>query len=820
MQLMSWSDVINICIALRPQLTNGSAACLCISIFLCLPSYAQSNDTASSSQAEFQPLALARQNDVDIKIDGVVDEPDWNNATTITEFRLVNGDIDDDKLIPYQTDTRVFYDDRALYVAFQMEQPKSTYVKIHSPSDGGSLRRDFVTIALDASGEGKYGFYFTQFLGGSKRDGLLSPPNNWNRSWNGAWLGRVSEHQNGWAAEFMIPWSILNMPASDKDRQMGLLVSRRLAHVGEYFSWPAIHQSLPRFLSILRPVLLRDVQPRQQLSVFPYIASNMDQKENTTRENWGGDLFWRPSTNFQLTATARPDFGTVEADDVIINLSAFETFFPDRRLFFTEGREIFYTRTGGTSVSGSPANVFHSRRIGDRPIVPEVAKDVWLDYSRLRQGTDLLVAAKGVGQVGRFRYGILGASEDDATFGATRGDEKLTITSPGRDFAIGRFVYEDTSSGTRKIALLSAARFHPTGDHYAHAVDSRYQSADGKLEFESEIYASVVPERADGYGGVVAMRYSPNYQLTHGFSYLKHDTNLDVNATGYLSRNGLTNYGYQLSHTAYETKRFRNINTSFGLSLGYNEHNERILSSIGLSRFLGFKNLGGLYMDVRQDLETVNDYTAYRAGSFNARPTTAAVVDWVSDQSRKFYYSVWGNYITEQMEGRFVFAGLRLVFQPIESFTFNVRLSKGHRDGWLLYQGDRRFTMYRSIGPAATAYTEYFFTARQHIRFDLDWRLLHAKDRKYFVLPEGSKELEFSGYPAENEPNGFVISRMSMQLRYHWEIAPLSDLYIVYTRTGSLRELSNNSYSKTFFDTFGDADTANLAAKIRYRFGL
>lgn len=766
------------------------------------------------------PVDLVKLDSPKIKIDGVIDESEWAQGTSITELRLVNGEIGDNRLVTHNTDVRVFYNDRALYVAFQMEQPRESFVKIHSAPDGGSLRRDFVTVALDTSGEGKYGFYFTLFLGGSIRDGVLQPPRNWNSSWDGAWFGHASESSNGWAAEFMVPWSILNMPHSEAHRTMGLLVSRRLASVGEYFSWPAIHDSSPKFLSLLQPVRIRDVQPRQQFSIFPYVASNFNRVEESSRENFGADVFWRPSTNLQVTATMLPDFGTVEADDVIINLTAFETFFPDRRLFFTEGREVFYTRTGGTGVSGRSANLFHSRRIGDRPIVPDVPEDVRLDYSRLRQGTDLLAAIKAVGQAGRLRYGIIGAWEDDATFGATRNGEKLSVTSPGRDFMFGRVVFEDTSAGTKKIALLSASRFHPTGDHFANSVDVRYQTQDGKLELESEVYTSSVPDASTGFGGLVALRYSPSYELTHNFSFLKHDTDLDVNATGFLSRNGLTNFGYDLSHSSYETQRFRQINTQFSASLGYNENDERILSALSLGRSFSLRNLGGLFVFAQQNLSTINDYTAYRTLAFKTQPNLGVTVDWVSDQSKKFYYSVWGSYFEEQIEGMFVFGGVRLVFQPVESFRLNVRLTKGYRDGWLLHEGNRNFTMYRSFGPAATAYTEYFFSSRQHVRFDLDWRLLHAKDRKYFDVQPGSNKLEFSGLPPMNEPTGFAISRMNLQLRYHWQIAPLSDLYIVYTKTASLRDLTENSYSKTFLDTFGNADTENLAMKLRYRFGL
>ena len=101
--------------------------------------------------------------------------------------------------------------------------------------------------------------------------------------------------------------------------------------------------SKPRFISGFSPASLEGVNPRQQWEVYPYVSATSDEISNEADGRGGIDVAWRPSSNLQLTATVNPDFGSVESDDVVVNLTAYETFFPEKRLFFLEGNEVFVT---------------------------------------------------------------------------------------------------------------------------------------------------------------------------------------------------------------------------------------------------------------------------------------------------------------------------------------------------------------------------------------------------------------------------------------------------------------------------------------------
>ena len=189
---------------------------------------------------------------------------------------------------------------------------------------------------------------------------------------------------------------------------------------------------------------------RFSLCVFVY-----DRIDSDPLTKAGVDLFWRPSTNAQITATLNPDFGAVEADNVVVNLSANETFFPEKRLFFQEGNEVFVaTPRASDYVWGgrSKVTVLNTRRIGSRPILPDTPDGV--SFSKRTQKTtkaDLNGAIKSTGQIDKFRYGVLLASEDDTDLIA---DDNKTYNQVGRDFGVFRLLYENTDNGdTRGLGL-------------------------------------------------------------------------------------------------------------------------------------------------------------------------------------------------------------------------------------------------------------------------------------------------------------------------------------------------------------------------------
>lgn len=775
---------------------------------------------ATPSGLDRTPLRIERiDEDADMRIDGEVAESEWSRATTIDDFRLINRELENMRPSELDTTVRMFYSDKGLYVSFDMKQPESTFVKIYSAPDGGSLNRDFVTVALDTSGEGKYGFYFTLFLGGSKRDGVLQPENSWQRQWDGAWAGRTSHQSDGWSAEFFIPWSIVNMPLADNDRTMGLFVSRRIAGVGEYYAWPAIHETESKFLSILKPIVLRNVKPRQQLSFIPFVSTKIDVSRSQIEENIGADLFWRPSSNFQLTSTVLPDFGTVEADDVIINLSVFETFFPDKRLFFTEGLEVFNLHGGGGLGGTVP---FHSRRIGGPPSIPEIQSGVQLDNSRLSRGTDLLGAAKGVGQNGKWRYGLLGAWEDDTTIGTTGGIVPFSLNVPGRDFGVVRLVYEDVLPETLKLGVLTTARWDQIrGDAFSYTFDGHYADESGDKGLSAQLFISDVDGQDLGYGASANFFLKTGPRMSHSFSWKTIDENLNLNALGYNSRNDQTEVSYGFNHTNYSPRAqgLQAIGTGLYVAGIWDPEGDQTNSHITIGRDVAFENLNKLNVQFSISPSHLNDSVAYRVEKFRTDLSYDVVAAWATDNTQKFFYALDGGFRKEIVEGYFVWGGAGVGYQPVESFRLLFFASKGFRDGWLRYRGRGSYTRFESWGPKLSFASEYFVGPLQQVRFDLQWQSFQGKGLEFYTVPDGSTKLVSTGSATAERRDDFAVSQVKLQVRYRWEIAPMSDVFLVFTKTASLRGMRDNSTGETFFDLLRDADNENFAAKFRYRFG-
>ena len=243
--------------------------------------------------------------DAAIVVDGVIDEPVWAKAQV--QDKMLVTDPDTLATPEYGTQVRFLYTAKGLYVAAVMEQPIDTLVQRLSNRDQ-DLNRDSFGITLDSSGIGLYGYWFELNLGGTKSDGKVAPERTFTRQWDGAWIGETAVREDGWSAEMFIPWAIMSMPSVADQRRLNYWVQRKVAYANEQYAWPALPRSNARFMSALEPMAVSGVNPRQQWAVFPYISGTADAIKNDHETRAGVDIFWRPSSNFQLTATVNPDF--------------------------------------------------------------------------------------------------------------------------------------------------------------------------------------------------------------------------------------------------------------------------------------------------------------------------------------------------------------------------------------------------------------------------------------------------------------------------------------------------------------------------------
>ena len=533
--------------------------------------------------------------DVHVVVDGELDEPVWDSLPRHSDFKVVSPDTMASPQLG--TELKFFYTAKGFYLSVYMEQVPETLVERLSSRDQWHTRDSFMFF-LDTSGEGRYGLWFQLSLGGSMSDGTILPERQFSMNWDGAWHGATSRTETGWVAEFHIPWSLVSMPRSTGDRTMGLLARRSVAYLNEQWSWPALAFSRPKFLSDFQEVVLNGVDLRQQYSVYPYVSSVLDNLDGDVVADAGIDLFWRPSTNFQVTATVNPDFGDVEADDVIVNLTAFETFFPEKRLFFQEGQEIFRTgtRNAFSRGPGPPQTLLlHTRRIGGRPLRPDVPDGVTVSSEEFARPTDLLAAVKATGQREGLRFGFLAAVEDETLFqGHSSEGEPVQLRQSGRNYGVARALWEGGDAASRALGWMSTVAQRPDGDAVVHALDGHALTASGRWEVDGEVITSSVPGAEDGYGGLLDIKFAPSRGSTHTLAMDHYDDNLGIDDLGYLRRNDVTRYQYLARLYRSNLAWASESRTNFVWSRGYNGAGERVLGSAGLSQNIRLANLSSV----------------------------------------------------------------------------------------------------------------------------------------------------------------------------------------------------------------------------------
>lgn len=765
------------------------------------------------------PLRIPRlaADEVSIRLDGVLDEAVWATVPAYDNMNITGPDL----AIPgrFSTETHLFYTERGLYVGAYLEQPPDTLLsRLTSRDSFGSA--DAYQIMVDSSGNGLYGYWFMTKLGDSISDGILLPESNFQNNWDGPWRSATKKLEDGWSVEVFLPWAMLNMPrSSDGVRRMNVHITRDLAALNERWSWPALPPTKPRFLSAFQPIELTGVEPRQEVSLFPYASVNRDMARDEDESKAGLDVFWRPSPEFFLSAAINPDFGQVDADNIVVNLSAFETFFPEKRLFFLESQDVFDTRG---DVYGPPRTLLHTRRIGSsvgsRRGGPDQRDGASFDGFDSSKPVDLLAAGKMVRQFGKHRAAVFLAVEDDTAMAVNGSADR--VEAPGRDFAVLRWQREDTSGGSRNaVGWLGTITRHPDRQAITQDVDLHWDSTDGVWNLDGELMHSSV-EGDNGLGFAATAKYAPRRGVRHLLNIWGYDKTIDLNDLGFLSRNDNAGFFYEIWRRRQGLERLRDTNGWVDVLGEFNGDGKVINAFVIAHQGITFKNNVGIFGDLSYRPSRWDDRNARGAGTFKLddRWHTGFGINTPSDK----WLSVGANVQLwqEHFDGRQVSTNVSLNLTPVDRVRLSLGTSYEKRDNWLLWQGDDNFSGFASErwGPNLTL--ESFFTARQQLTFRLQWVAIQAHEVGRYRV-EHNRPLVPLGAPDTGTNASFAISDLAIQLRYRWEIAPMSSLFVVYNRGGGLPGATTTAgFSDLFEDTLSAPVREGLAVKLRYRFGL
>jgi len=779
------------------------------------PALAQDTPVVEIGVEGATPIRLLRvaHDDLHIEIDGRLDEPVWGRLEPMGKLRVIEPDTLAE--VPYATDLRIFYTERGIYVSFDMEQPEGTIVQRFAPRDAYDVNRDNVGFTLDTSGEGRYGYWMNLSLGDSEMDGTILPERQYGRDWDGAWYGATQRTATGWSAEFYVPWSQMAMPKVEGTRRIGIYVSRKVAHLDQRWGWPGLTSTQPRFMSAMQPLELERVDPRQQWSVFPYSSVTLDRVVDDYEFKAGADLFWRPSTNFQLTATVNPDFGSVESDNVVVNLTAEETFFPEKRLFFQEGQEIFELTNRQAQFNDEPLRVVNTRRIGGRPRELELPAGVELDARQELKPADIIAAAKATGQIGAVRYGILAAVEDDTGYVAS---DELPYTMPGRDFGVFRALYEDSiGAAYRGIGWISTLVAHPESDAVVHGADFHYLTTSGKWNLNGQLLHSDRDESGAGTGFLADTTYTPRQGVKHRLEVSLLDDKIDVNDLGYQRRNDVDEFVYRFTLTKSGLDKVRNYEVSPFVRYEVNGDGYVTNKGIGTNGSVTLNNLHTVTGFLGYYPERYDDQNSFGNGTFKLRTRWFSNLTFRSNTSRPLSLFMRFGTRPEHVYGTSIETEAGVTWRPRDNLTMLMNVKHIDKNGWLLHQEDQNFTAFNGTQWQPELALEFYPTARQQLRLGMQWVGIRAMEDRFYVLPDGTTELVEVPKPP-GDTDDFSISQLNFQVRYRWQIAPLSDLYVVYTK-GDREKTALKSYADQFDDNWNDPLGDFFVVKLRIRLG-
>jgi hypothetical protein len=355
---------------------------------------------------------------VPIVVNGVIDPAEWQGAVRVSDF--VQRDPDEGAAPTESTVVYVAYDDDAVYVGARLfdRAPDSILARLGRRDAG--IHADEFAFYVDAYHDRRSGFFFGLNAAGTLSDGVLYNDDWDDNTWDGVWQGSATVDSLGWCAELRIPYSQLRFTAAPA-QVWGVNFRRLIARKNEVSYYVLRPKQESGFVSRFADLVgIEGVRPKARMEVLPYVTSRAQLGPHAAGDPFydgsaysaavGGDVRAGIGGALTLNATVNPDFGQVEVDPAVVNLSDVETFFDEKRPFFIENSSIFNFGIGGANnywgFNWAGPEFFYTRRIGRAPQgdLPSA------DYADVPDGASILGAAKLTGKVaGSWNVGLLSA---------------------------------------------------------------------------------------------------------------------------------------------------------------------------------------------------------------------------------------------------------------------------------------------------------------------------------------------------------------------------------------------------------------------------
>ena len=669
---------------------------------------------AARAARVIQAIRVARAPDVD----GRLEEAEWRQGPGSGDF--VQSEPNSGASATERTEVRVSYDGGALYVAARLfdSRPDSIVGRLGRRDE--FVYSDWFTVQIDSYHDRRTAFAFAVNPRGVKRDAIMYDDTRSDGSWDAVWNVATGVDSLGWTAEFRIPLSQLRFttPAdSTTVGTWGINFQRYLARRDERSNWSLIPRGSGRMVSLFGVLEgLQGLHASQRVEVVPYSLLRLtrapgDERNPFYRRNdlvssVGADVKYRPTSNLTLTTTLNPDFGQVEADPAIVNLSAYETFFPEKRSFFTEGSDLFRMGVGG-------AQLFYSRRIGRRPQRGVAALGGFVDAPEV---STVFGAAKLTGRTaGGWQIALLDAvaGAESARVRDSAGGNRIEPTEPLTNYAVAR-VGRNFRGGRSGMAVFLTATNRRLDDTrldflrssaYTGGVSVRHRFAGGEYELAGTALGSLIKGSS---GSISRVQTSPGHYFQRpDAAHLEYDptrTSLQGGAASLsFSRIGGTHWtwgtgghlvspgfetndlGYQrgadvLFHNSYLNysrsepgRLFRSWDIGINEWAGWSFGGERTSTGAGANFGFQLPNYWGASMGVLHNMSALATDALWGGPALTMPARTDAWISMYGDGRRTLSFQAYANASTEaETGGRSLGVGASMQLRPVSGMDVSI----------------------------------------------------------------------------------------------------------------------------------------------------
>ncbi len=754
-------------------------------------------------------------------IDGYLNDEVWKQAIPSGDF--LQRDPDEGKPATEKTEIRVLYDNEALYFGCMMYDSEPDKIVHRLARRDDEVESDYISIRIDSFHDHQTAFEFTINASGTKVDILIyNDKRDEDPSWDVVWEVQTRLLPDGWSSEVKIPFRALRFSLQEK-YIWGINFTRTINRKNERDYWALIRKSQSGFVSHFGHLVgLESIDPPLRLEVLPYAVGNAEFQQKspgnstgrTTKSNTGFDAKYGITSSLTLDLTVNPDFGQVEADPAVLNLSTFETFYPEKRQFFIEGSQIFNFTTFGSFGQQFGPGLFYSRRIGRALSGTAVAPLGGYVLEEPRAAT-ILGAAKVTGKTENgLAVGILDATiQEEKTIVVDSVGNKLTqVVEPFANYGLVRLrkdVLENSNIGIILSSVSKRTRFpaFTGGIDWNLKFEQNTYGIDGFLAVSRATNDSSA--RIAGAAGRVTFRKDGGEHWLGNISFDFTSKNYFINDLGFFRRpNDFGSVGELRYKDDQPGKTVRRWFIAPTYHFRNNFDGARLFREFDVNGFLEFVNYwtltssAGYHPPVYDDRESRGHglYLQPRKFSWSIEIETDSRQPIIGEMSEFYFYDVKGQ--------RYWATELKTTLRPASWIDLRLGLGYGrtrNREGWVL----------NDINPSGSEVSvfatrdvdEYNLTLRGSITFTRDLTLQvynqvfiakgHYYDFRTLVSPT-----DFIIYPYAGNPD-FNRKSLNLNVVLRWEYLPGSILFLVWNQ--SRRQDTGDfftSFSQNFSDVF------------------